>query len=101
MTSTAVTGRRSARERLPVTPDRLGEEDDLPFVESNGITTCYDEFGDAHEQVMLLIMGVGKQLIAWPDGFCALFAGHGFRVIRFDNRDIGLLTWLDELGDVA
>ncbi len=49
---------------------------------------------------MLLIMGLGEQLIARPDGFCALFAGHGFRVIRFDNRDIGLSTWLDELGDV-
>ncbi|MET7339111.1 hypothetical protein [Nonomuraea sp. NPDC005650] len=83
-----------------MTPDRLGEEVDLPFVESNGITTCYEEFGDAHERVMLLIMGVGEQLIAWPDGFCALLAGHGFRVIRFDNRDVGLSTWLDELGDV-
>jgi pimeloyl-ACP methyl ester carboxylesterase len=49
---------------------------------------------------MLLIIGVGTQLLAWPDGFCALLAGYGFHVIRFDNRDVGLSTWLDELGDV-
>ena len=49
---------------------------------------------------MLLIMGLGEQLIAWHDGFCEILAGHGFRVIRFDNRDVGLSTWLDEYGDV-
>ncbi|GIJ50353.1 alpha/beta hydrolase [Virgisporangium aliadipatigenens] len=49
---------------------------------------------------MLLIMGLGEQMIAWPDGFCAGLAARGFHVIRFDNRDIGLSTWLDDLGQV-
>ncbi|WP_439382817.1 hypothetical protein [Amycolatopsis lexingtonensis] len=49
---------------------------------------------------MLLITGVGVQLLDWPDGFCDLLAGHGFHAIRFDNRDVGRSTWLDELGDV-
>jgi pimeloyl-ACP methyl ester carboxylesterase len=72
----------------------------VPFAQSNGIELCYETFGDPGDPPMLLIMGVGTQLLAWPDGFCALLAGYGFHVIRFDNRDVGLSTWLDELGDV-
>ncbi|MEV7629502.1 alpha/beta hydrolase [Actinoplanes sp. NPDC089786] len=72
----------------------------MPFVESNGISLCYEAIGDAADPVMLLIMGVGEQLIAWPDGFCEILAGHGFRVIRFDNRDVGWSDWFDEAGDV-
>jgi pimeloyl-ACP methyl ester carboxylesterase len=72
----------------------------VPVAQSNGIELCYETFGDPGDPPMLLIMGVGAQLVAWPDGFCALLAGHGFHVIRFDNRDVGLSTWLDELGDV-
>jgi pimeloyl-ACP methyl ester carboxylesterase len=72
----------------------------LPIVKSNGIEICYESFGDDDDPVMLLIMGLGEQLIAWHDGFCEILAGHGFRVIRFDNRDVGLSTWLDEYGDV-
>ncbi|MEV6636931.1 alpha/beta hydrolase [Actinoplanes sp. NPDC051470] len=69
-------------------------------MESNGISLCYEAIGDAADPVMLLIMGVGEQLIAWPDGFCEILAGHGFRVIRFDNRDVGWSDWFDEAGDV-
>jgi pimeloyl-ACP methyl ester carboxylesterase len=47
---------------------------------------------------LLLIMGLGEQMIAWPDGFCTALADRGFHVIRFDNRDVGQSTWLDELG---
>jgi pimeloyl-ACP methyl ester carboxylesterase len=43
-------------------------------------------------------MGLGAQMISWDEGFCELLAGRGFRVIRFDNRDIGLSTKLDHLG---
>ncbi len=41
---------------------------------------------------MLLIQGIGAQLVGWPDGFCAALAGHGFHVIRYDNRDVGRST---------
>jgi pimeloyl-ACP methyl ester carboxylesterase len=72
----------------------------VPFVQTNGIELCYETFGVSDDPAMLLIMGVGEQLLGWPDGFCELLAGRGFHVIRFDNRDVGLSTWLDELGDV-
>jgi pimeloyl-ACP methyl ester carboxylesterase len=60
------------------------------YVKANGIELAYDEFGEAGRPVILLIMGLGTQMIAWPEAFCNDLAAHGFRVIRFDNRDIGL-----------
>jgi pimeloyl-ACP methyl ester carboxylesterase len=56
---------------------------------ANGIDLCYDIFGDADAEPMLLIMGLGAQMIHWDDDFCRQLAARGFRVIRFDNRDIG------------
>jgi pimeloyl-ACP methyl ester carboxylesterase len=55
----------------------------------NGIDICYDVFGDANAEPLLLIMGLGAQMIVWDDEFCEKLAARGFRVIRFDNRDIG------------
>ncbi|WP_236795076.1 alpha/beta fold hydrolase [Amycolatopsis sp. GM8] len=72
----------------------------MPIAQSNGIELCYETFGDPADPAMLLIMGVGEQLLGFPDAFCELLAARGFHVIRFDNRDVGLSTWLDELGDV-
>jgi pimeloyl-ACP methyl ester carboxylesterase len=60
------------------------------FVTANGLKFCYDEFGDPDSPAMLLIMGLGTQMIAWPEPFCERLAEGGFRVIRYDNRDIGL-----------
>ena len=56
---------------------------------ANGIDLCYEIFGDADAEPMLLIMGLGGQMIHWDDDFCRQLAARGFRVIRFDNRDIG------------
>jgi pimeloyl-ACP methyl ester carboxylesterase len=56
---------------------------------ANGIELCYEIFGDAGAEPMLLIMGLGAQMIHWDDDFCRQLAARGFRVIRFDNRDIG------------
>jgi pimeloyl-ACP methyl ester carboxylesterase len=56
---------------------------------ANGIELCYEIFGDASAEPMLLIMGLGAQMIHWDDDFCRQLAARGFRVIRFDNRDIG------------
>ncbi len=56
---------------------------------ANGIDICYEIFGNANAEPMLLIMGLGAQMIHWDDDFCARLAARGFRVIRFDNRDIG------------
>jgi pimeloyl-ACP methyl ester carboxylesterase len=59
---------------------------------ANGIDICYEIFGAEDAEPMLLIMGLGAQMIHWDDDFCRELAGRGFRVIRFDNRDIGKST---------
>lgn len=56
----------------------------------NGVTLALEEAGANTGEPLLLIMGLGGQLIHWPDAFCADLVARGFRVIRFDNRDIGL-----------
>ena len=56
---------------------------------ANGVDICYEIFGDATAEPMLLIMGLGAQMVLWDDAFCEQLASHSFRVIRFDNRDIG------------
>ena len=61
-------------------------------VQANGITLCYDSFGDRDAPALLLIMGLGGQMIAWDDLFCAQLASRGYWVVRFDNRDVGLST---------
>ena len=57
---------------------------------------CYETFGDRSDPAILLIMGLGTQMIAWRDEFCAGLAARGFFVVRFDNRDIGRSTRLDQ-----
>jgi pimeloyl-ACP methyl ester carboxylesterase len=54
----------------------------------------YEDLGDPAHPPVLLVMGVGAQLPMWPDGFCAQLVARGYRVIRFDHRDIGLSTKL-------
>lgn len=61
----------------------------------NGIEIAYQEIGDPDGEPLLLIMGLATQMIAWDDEFCAMLAERGFRVVRFDNRDIGRSTRLD------
>jgi pimeloyl-ACP methyl ester carboxylesterase len=56
---------------------------------ANGVDLCYEIFGADDGEPMLLIMGLGAQMILWDDEFCRELATRGFRVIRFDNRDIG------------
>ena len=58
-------------------------------IRANGIDICYEIFGNDNAEPLLLIMGLGAQMIHWDDGFCEQLAARGFRVIRFDNRDIG------------
>jgi pimeloyl-ACP methyl ester carboxylesterase len=60
-----------------------------------GITLAYDTFGDAADPPLLLIMGFGSQMIAWPPAFCERLVAGGHFVIRFDNRDCGLSAKMD------
>lgn len=61
-------------------------------VQANGIEIAYETFGDPADPAMLLIMGLGTQMIGWPDPLCTALADQGYYVIRFDNRDVGLST---------
>jgi pimeloyl-ACP methyl ester carboxylesterase len=64
----------------------------MPKVQANGIQLEYETFGKASNPAILLIMGLGGQMILWPEEFCRELADGGFHVIRYDNRDVGLST---------
>lgn len=67
----------------------------MPQVSSNGIFLEYERFGRAGDETILLIMGLGSQLIHWLESLCQDLAGRGYQVIRFDHRDIGLSTKIE------
>jgi pimeloyl-ACP methyl ester carboxylesterase len=62
----------------------------MPSVQANGITIEYEVQGDG--EPLLMVMGLGGQLIDWPEGLVDELVARGFQVIRFDNRDAGLST---------
>jgi len=68
------------------------------LVDAGQVTLAYETFGTPDSPPLVLVMGVASQMIVWPDGFCQALADDGFYVIRFDNRDIGLSTHLDDAG---
>ncbi|WP_084959001.1 alpha/beta fold hydrolase [Thermoactinospora rubra] len=65
---------------------------------ANGIEIAYESFGRPGGQPLLLIMGLGSQMIMWDDELCERLAEQGHHVVRYDNRDVGLSTHLTELG---
>ncbi len=66
------------------------------FARVGDIELCYETFGSDQDPALLLVMGLGAQMILWDEPFCEQLAAHGFWVIRFDNRDIGRSTILRE-----
>jgi pimeloyl-ACP methyl ester carboxylesterase len=70
----------------------------MPRIRANGIDIEYESIGREGDPAILLIMGFASALTSWPDSFCNGLAAKGFRVIRFDNRDIGRSTHLAQLG---
>lgn len=67
----------------------------MPRASANGIELEYETFGDPESAPLLLIAGLGSQMISWDDDFCRLLEARGFYVIRFDNRDVGLSARLE------
>lgn len=67
-------------------------------ISANGVSLEVDDRGPAGGEPLVMIMGLGMQLVAWPDGLVDLLVERGFRVIRFDNRDVGLSQRFDHLG---
>ncbi len=67
-------------------------------VQANGIRLVYDSFGERSASPLLLIMGLGGQLISWDEAFCSQLAAEGYWVIRYDHRDAGQATRFDHAG---
>lgn len=67
------------------------------MAEANGLELAYEDMGDILHPPIILVMGLSAQLTLWPLGFCEGLVAEGYRVIRFDNRDIGLSTKLSDL----
>ena len=61
----------------------------------NGIEIAYETFGDPADDAVLLVMGLGTQMLAWHEDLCRTIADAGHFVIRYDNRDVGLSTKID------
>lgn len=67
----------------------------MPNIRANNIDIYYEENGPADGPVILLVMGLGTQMIAWPDDLIQGLVAQGFRVIHYDNRDVGLSQRMD------
>lgn len=70
----------------------------MPRAEANGIELEYETIGSAEDRPLLLISGLGSQMISWHEDFCAQLAAKSFHVIRFDNRDSGLSARMEDAG---
>jgi pimeloyl-ACP methyl ester carboxylesterase len=68
------------------------------FARVGELELCYQRFGADEDPALLMVMGLGTQMVMWDDELCETLAGRGLRVIRFDNRDIGRSTILRGLG---
>jgi len=86
-TAQHASGPRTGRARVNTYRTRGGAEAPIEL--------AYDVFGGDQGRPLVLVMGIGAQRIFWDDHFCDLLVGAGFRVIRFDHRDIGQSTHLD------
>jgi len=71
----------------------------MPRIKANNIEIEYETFGKASDKALLLVSGLGGQMIVWDEDFIQLLVARGFYVIRFDNRDVGLSTKIEEAGE--
>jgi len=71
----------------------------MPKAKTNNIEIEYETFGNESDKPLLLVNGLGSQMINWDIGFIQFLVDRGFFVIRFDNRDVGLSTKIEEAGE--
>jgi pimeloyl-ACP methyl ester carboxylesterase len=69
----------------------------MPTTSVNGMELYFDSFGDPRQRTVLLVSGLGAQCVAYDDEFCEGIVEHGYRVVRFDNRDVGLSTHFNDV----
>jgi len=67
----------------------------MPKAQHGEVSLEYEVFGDPTDEAVLLINGLGSQMTRWPAPFCDMLVKRGLFVIRFDNRDVGLSSWLE------
>jgi pimeloyl-ACP methyl ester carboxylesterase len=100
-------GRRSGEPSSPISsvpaaqsaePETAGASFHEGQVQANSITIAYESFGPADRETMLLIQGQGAQLTAWPVELCEELVKRGYRVVIYDNRDVGLSTKFNSAG---
>jgi pimeloyl-ACP methyl ester carboxylesterase len=65
------------------------------LADANGLTLCYQTFGSPDDPALVLIMGLGAQMVWWEAELCEQLAARGYRVVRFDNRDIGKSSYIE------
>ncbi len=70
----------------------------MPQVRANGVDIAYESFGRDGDPAILMIHGLATPLTGWPDSLCQGLANRGYRVVRFDNRDIGRSTFFAQSG---
>ena len=70
----------------------------MPKINANSLSIEFETFGEPSAKPLLLVMGLGAQMIAWDENFCQQLADAGHFVIRYDNRDVGLTTYFDDHG---
>jgi hypothetical protein len=70
----------------------------MPVARANGIEIAYEAFGRTSDRPLLMITGLGMQMLQWDEPFCEALAARGHFAIRFDNRDTGLSTQFDHAG---
>src|ERR1700727_4059039 len=68
---------------------------------SGDLDIYYEDMGEPTDPAVLLIMGLGSQLLLWRDGFCEKLVAQGLRVIRYDNRDVGLSSKTERRGNAG
>jgi pimeloyl-ACP methyl ester carboxylesterase len=77
-------------------PSQAARPTDTGRTAANGIELAYDVFGDGGGMPLILVMGLGVPRFGWDEAFCAMLVEQGFRVVRFDNRDVGESTHLHD-----
>ncbi len=73
-------------------PVRILDAMNEQFCTVGDVTLCYETFGDRDAPALLLVMGLGTQMLGWHEDLCGELAARGFYVIRYDNRDVGRST---------
>ena len=73
----------------------------MPIAHNRDCEIYYESFGEPSEPTLLLVNGLGSQCINYHEDWCAMFVGRGLRVVRFDNRDVGLSSKFDYAPDAG